>query len=192
MTSYKKIIFILPFILTSCLSSSDPIEKYTLNPIDYPAQKHNSYELKISKPKALYGLDTTHILLKEGQQKINFYACCRWIQPLPVLVHNTLKESFKNSHLFSSISSGKIRKKTATLRTEIIDFHASYKGSNRAPLIQIKLNVELIKGKNTYHHSPMITIQVPTNTRADIMRSFDLAYQDIQKQIIHWAYNYLL
>jgi ABC-type uncharacterized transport system auxiliary subunit len=126
--------------------------------------------------RALPGLDTDRILVKETGARLNYYAGARWPDNLPEVVTATLRLSLESSGRFNRVSSGLQAKRTEwSLDLELREFFAVVTTAGAPPQVHVKLVGHVDCGSGDIAVSAANTALAPEDKLSAIVGAFQSA-----------------
>ena len=138
--------------------------------------------------RALPGLDTDRILVKEPGARLNYYAGARWPDNLPEVVTATLRLSFESSGHFNHVSSGlQVRRTEWSLDLELREFFAVVTTAGTLPQVHVNLAGHLNCGSGDFAVSAATTAPAKVDKLSGIIAAFqsatDLALISLGEQL---------
>lgn len=125
------------------LHSDQPATQvYTLDPV-YAQSKleadSSAASLLVLRPQAAPGLDTDHIALRRGAQRLDYYAASRWPAPLPEFLQSLAIEALRASGKFRTVQPDRATfTADKVLQIEISRFQAEY-ATEGAPVVHVQM-----------------------------------------------------
>ena len=145
MSSARGFTLAVLFTLLGCAgfhSDQPAMQVYTL---DAPTAQSkgetasSATSLLVLRPQAAPGLDTDHIALRRGSQRLDYYAASRWPAPLPEVLESLAIEALRASGKYRTVQPDRATFATDTvLQIEIRRFQAEYQG-DAAPVVHVQL-----------------------------------------------------
>jgi ABC-type uncharacterized transport system auxiliary subunit len=124
--------------------------------------------------RALPGLDTDRILVKEPGARLNYYAGARWPDHLPEVVTALLRLSLESSGRFDRVSGGsQARRDEWSLELELREFFAVVSTAGTPPQVHVKLAGHLNCGAGNVS----VTAANTALAKADKLSAIIAAYQ---------------
>jgi ABC-type uncharacterized transport system auxiliary subunit len=128
-------------------STAQPEQTYYLRPLAasgdavVPAAAGAAPSLRVSRPVADPGLDTSHIVLVQPDHRMDFYAGSRWPGPVPQLVEALAVQTLRASGAFRSVEdSTSPFPSDYLLHLTVRRFEADYSATGVAPQVHIVLD----------------------------------------------------
>jgi cholesterol transport system auxiliary component len=119
---------------------------YTLEPGFAPAAASatgNAATVQVLRPLAAPGLDSEHIALVRGVQRLDYYAASRWPAPLPELLQSLAIDALRSAGKFRAVQSdGTAFAASEVLQIEIRRCQAEYAGDG-LPVVHVQLHATL-------------------------------------------------
>ena len=161
------------------LTSDQPPEHvYWLEAVDLRLAEPptgNSPDLVVAV-RALPGLDTDRILVKEPGARMNHYAGARWPDHLPEVLTATVRLSLESSGRFSHVSSSsQIRRGDWSLDLELREFFAVASTSGTPPQVRVNLAGHLDCGSGDIAVSAATTAAAEADKLSGIVAAFQSA-----------------
>jgi ABC-type uncharacterized transport system auxiliary subunit len=126
--------------------------------------------------RALPGLDTDRILVKEPGARLNYYAGARWPDNLPEVVTATLRLSLESSGRFNRVSSGlQVRRAEWSLELELREFFAVVTTAVTPPEVRVKLAGHLNCGSGDIAVGAATTAPAQTDKLSGIVAAYQSA-----------------
>ena len=126
--------------------------------------------------RALPGLDTDRILVKEPGARLNHYAGARWPDHLPEVLTATVRLSLESSGRFNHVSSGsQIRRTEWSLDLELCEFFAVVSTSGTPPQVRVNLVGHLDCGSGDIAVSAATTAPAQSDKLSGIIAAFQSA-----------------
>jgi len=97
--------------------------------------------LRVGRPMAAPGLETAHIMLVQGNHKMNFFTGSRWAAAVPDLIESLTVETLRASGDWSSVQDSSSPFPSEYLLTITVQrFEADYTGGGTAPVVYVVLH----------------------------------------------------
>jgi cholesterol transport system auxiliary component len=97
--------------------------------------------VRVGRSLAAPGLETAHIMLVQGNHRMNFYTGSRWPGPAPDVIDSLIVETLRASGAWSSVSdSSSPFPSEYLLATTVQRFEADYTGGGSAPVVYVALH----------------------------------------------------
>lgn len=126
--------------------------------------------------RAIPGLDTDRILVKEPGARLNYYAGARWPDHLPELLTATVRLAFESSGRFERVSSGsRIGRAEWTLDLELREFFAVVTTAGAPPQVNVRLAGHVDCGSDGAAVSAATTIPAREDRLSEIIAAFQAA-----------------
>ncbi|HSD68966.1 MAG TPA: ABC-type transport auxiliary lipoprotein family protein [Woeseiaceae bacterium] len=126
--------------------------------------------------RALPGLDTDRILVKEPGARMNHYAGARWPDHLPEVLTATLRLSLESSGRFNRVSSGaQVRRTEWSLDLELREFFAVVSTPGVPPAVHVSLAGHLDCGSGDFAVSSAATALAQADKMSAIIAAFQSA-----------------
>ncbi len=135
--------------------------------------------LRVGHPMADPGLDTSHIILREPDHRMSFYAGSRWPSPVPDVVAALAVQTLRASGNWSSVEdSASPFPSDYLLQITVRRFDADYSGGAAAP--EVNVVFECIIGRREGRDvvgSFVVSASAPAaaNRQADVVGAFEQA-----------------
>ena len=189
------VLFLALFGMTACssvLPKGAPAPRlYTLNAPEMQPRPDQviSTRLQVLLPQATPGLETERIVLRNTDNRVDYFADTKWTGTLTTLVQSLVVEGFDNTQQLEAVGSDLVAiNPNYNLLVEIRDFQAEYLKGQTNPRARIRLTVKLIKADT---HDIVITRTYDEretatgNTLQEIIPAFDLAWQRTATRLIN-------
>jgi cholesterol transport system auxiliary component len=190
MRSHLAFIALIGIGLSACsgFKSNEPtVETYVLRPA-LPARLASGppaadSTLTVLAPVAAPGLESEHIMLLQGSQRLDWYRDARWSGELPLLVQSSIIDALRAAGAFATVASEDAPfGSTYLLQVEIRHFEADYSAGG-LPLIKVELIATLGRRVDrTVVLSTTATAQVRAD--ADHMQAVGAAFQSALAQAL--------
>ena len=106
-----------------------------------PATGMPHASLRVGRPMAAPGLETAHIMLVQGNHRMNFFTGSRWAAAVPDLVESLTVETLRASGNWSSVQDSSSPFPSEYLLTITVQrFEADYTGGGAAPVVYVVLH----------------------------------------------------
>ncbi len=126
--------------------------------------------------RALPGLDTDRILVKEPGARLNYYAGARWPDNLPEVVTATVRLSLESSGRFNRVGSGsQTRRNEWSLDLELREFFAVVSSAGTPPQVHVELVGHLDCGSGDIAVSAAATAPAQADKLSGIIAAFQSA-----------------
>ncbi len=126
--------------------------------------------------RAMPGLDTDRILVKEPGARLNFYAGARWPDHLPEVVTAMVRVSLESSGRFNRVSSGsQTTRNDWLLELEIREFFAVAPAAGAPPQVHVRLVGSLECGLNNSAVIAAANTRAQENKLSEIIAAFQSA-----------------
>jgi len=134
-------------------SNAQPEQTYYLRPPEAGAEGAIAplvppASVRVAHPLAAPGLDNPHIMLVQGDHRMNFYAGSRWPSPVPDVVEALIAQTLRASAAWSSVED------TASpfpsdylLQSAVRRFEADYTGGGTAPVVYVVIDCIIGRGE---------------------------------------------
>jgi cholesterol transport system auxiliary component len=100
-----------------------------------------SASLRIIRPAASPGLDTSHIMLAQADRRMNFFSGSRWPAPAPEVIEALAVQTLRASGAWSSVEgSGGPFPGEYLLQMHVRRFEADYDAGGGAPVVHVVLD----------------------------------------------------
>jgi cholesterol transport system auxiliary component len=100
--------------------------------------------LRVARPFADPGLDTSHIMLIESDHRMSFYTGSRWPAPMPQMLSALAVQTLRSSGQWASVEdSASAFPSDYLLQITVRRFDADYSGGAGAPLVQVALECNI-------------------------------------------------
>lgn len=181
------------FLLAGCAGGSKPIQIYVLKPdlARNPPGAKVTWDLAVATPYATASLNLERIALTRSASTLDYFADAAWTDRLPVLLQNSLIESFEASGRIASVSRDTAGLKTDfVLETEVRDFAAHYEAAVTAPDVVVAITAKLVA---LPERTIVGTLDSQQHAQADannvpaIVAAFNAALGASLKQIVAWT-----
>jgi len=185
------------FLLAGCAGGSKPIQIYVLKPdlarnnSPGPPGAKVTWDLAVATPYAIASLNLERIALTRSASTLDYFADAAWTDRLPVLLQNSLIESFEASGRIASVSRDTAGLKTDfVLETEVRDFAAHYEAAVTAPDVVVAITAKLVA---LPERTIVGTLDSQQHAQADannvpaIVAAFNAALGASLKQIVAWT-----
>lgn len=125
-------------------STARPEQTYYLRvtaPAATTAPPTTAQALRVESPGAVPGLDSTHIVLLEPDNRLSFYTGSRWPASAPILIESLALQALRDSGHFSSVEgSGSPFPADYLLQITLQRFEADYSSGTAAPQVHVALD----------------------------------------------------
>ncbi|MGH7046142.1 MAG: ABC-type transport auxiliary lipoprotein family protein [Stellaceae bacterium] len=147
--------------------------------------------LRISRPQAPAGIDTTRIALSRSPLSLDYYADSEWTDRAPALVQQALLASFENSGAMTAIGDEPVGlRANLLLDTELRDFEAEYPAAGSLPRVRVTIVVRLVAlpGRRIVAQRRFERlVPVAANTIPDVVAAFNAATNAVTSDIVVWT-----
>jgi cholesterol transport system auxiliary component len=125
-------------------STAPPEQTYYLRVTTPPvtaAPPTTAQALRVESPGAVPGLDSTHIVLLQPDNRLSFYTGSRWPASAPVLIESLAVQALRDSAHFSSVEgAGSPFPADYLLQITLRRFEADYSAGSAAPEVHVSLD----------------------------------------------------
>ncbi|HYX73090.1 MAG TPA: ABC-type transport auxiliary lipoprotein family protein [Steroidobacteraceae bacterium] len=124
-------------------SNAKPEQIYYLRAPSAPgtAAPAASVSMRVVRPVAGPGLDSTHIMLVQADHRMNFFSGARWPAPAPELIESLAVQTLRASGGWASVQdSASPFPADYLLQMHVRRFEADYTAGGAAPLVQVVLD----------------------------------------------------
>jgi cholesterol transport system auxiliary component len=183
------------FALAGCATGGRQTQIYVLRPDipNNPPGQKVSWDLAVGMPYAAGSLNSDRIALTRTSETLDFFADSAWTDQLPVLLQNSLIESFEKSGRIKSVS-----RETAglqadyVLETEVRDFAARYSSPDGPPEVVVRIMAKMVKLPDRAIVSTFVSRQssaAAENRVPAVVIAFNAALTASLREIVEWALN---
>jgi cholesterol transport system auxiliary component len=137
----------LSTLLASCAgglhSDAPATQVYVLRAAVHPQAQvtRPTASLHVSRPMAVPGLDSDHILLVQSDHRMSYYVASRWPADLPGVVESLAVDTLRSSGFWATVQdSGSAFSSDYLLQIVIRRFEADYTANPAAPEIHVVLD----------------------------------------------------
>jgi cholesterol transport system auxiliary component len=96
--------------------------------------------VRVGRPMTAPGLETAHIMLVQGNHRMNFYTGSRWVAATPDLIESLTLETLRASGDWSSVQDSSSPFPSSYLLTMTVQhFEADYTAGTAAPVVYVTL-----------------------------------------------------
>jgi cholesterol transport system auxiliary component len=174
------------------LARPDPPRLYSLTPKSTFADDLPELDARITVevPTATAGLNTAGIALRPTPTTLEYYAGARWIDVVPVMVHNLLLESLDNAGKLDVVGREVVGiRADYALLTHIREFQAEY-GGEGPPRVEVRLQARLVRlprRTSVAATSEGFTVDAQNGSLPAIVAAFDEALGKALKGVVEWT-----
>lgn len=188
------LLFLLPFLLSGCLTSSIPAPTYYLlhpEAIQDADKNNQPISVIIERPSVVSGLNSDRIaLLKNEGRELDYFAESRWNGQLDKIVQDFIIESFENSYDIVEVdTTNRHQKADYLIVTKIRDFQAEYNaGMDAPPTIKVTLVCSILKLPEKKLVSRAIKTEEKTlevNSMTEIVAGFETLLQQTAHDLLN-------
>ncbi|HTV45327.1 MAG TPA: ABC-type transport auxiliary lipoprotein family protein [Stellaceae bacterium] len=147
--------------------------------------------LRIERPEAPAGIDTTRIALSRTPLSLDYYADSEWTDRAPAMVQQALLTSFENSGAITAIGDEAIGlPANLLLDTELRHFEAEYPAAGNLPRVRVTMVVRLVAmpGRRIVAQKRFERlVPAAANTIPDVVAAFNAATNAVIGDIVTWT-----
>ncbi|MDA0260745.1 MAG: ABC-type transport auxiliary lipoprotein family protein [Proteobacteria bacterium] len=166
---------------------------YTLSPKSTfdTALPRADWQLVVDVPVAAGGLNTNRIALQDKPIEVQYYALAQWTETAPQMVQTLLVESFENTGKIVAVGRQAIGLRSDfNLKSELREFQAEYRGTDKIPVVRVRINVKVIRQpERSIIASRNFEQRVTAGGSGmdDVVIGFDEALGKVLKEIVEWT-----
>jgi len=190
----RKLLFVLVLGLGGCTSllTGKDAELYDLNAVKrFDAAPETTGRLLVEEPIAKRALDTDRMAVRPRPQEYQYLADARFADRVPALFQSLIVESFENSGALATVARTSLGVQgDYVLKAEIRAFEAEFFSDEDRPTVTARISVALVK-------LPQLTIvasrsfeasaKADGNDTAQIVSTYDMAAQNLIREIVGWS-----
>lgn len=187
-------IILLAFSLTACSSfftSNDDVQYfYVLNPLDNTANIKQPANVNLAVPQVNMPewLDSSHIVLRRGNNQLDYYAEARWAADAGIMLKEVVVDSLISNQVVTNVNQSQHKVHADYLLVlEVTSFEAYYPKPDAPPVIKVAMHGKLIAmpgGTVHYQFNIENTTAAKSNNMSAIINAFDKSTQACLTELV--------